>query len=114
VAVVSADWSSTVRQLVPGEFYRPENNLHEVGISPAARIYTGVDLRFDRYLFGTRSVRGIFFEAAYVVLPVTMSFFEEVRHLGRGLPLVPASDEATLVMGGFTVTLGINLQFLRR
>jgi hypothetical protein len=114
LAVVSGNWQTSVRTFAPGEFYRPTVNLSGLSVSPAVRVYTGVDLRFDRYLLGGTAVRGIFLEAAFLMLPVNRPFFEDIRHQSRGLSLIPTKDDATLSIGGFTVTLGINFQVQRR
>jgi hypothetical protein len=112
-AVSSSTWNSVVRRQTPSDFYRPERNLHGFGVVPAARLYTGVDLRFDRYLQSGSPFRGIFLEASFLVLPVAANYFKEIRHQGRDIPVLPAEDNATLNVGGFTISLGVNLQFLR-
>jgi hypothetical protein len=114
LAIVSGTWQTTVRPFAPGEFYRPIMNLSGLSIAPAVRLYTGVDLRFDRYLVRGTAVRGIYLEAAFLMLPVNRPYFKDIRHQSRGLSLIPTKDDATLSIGGFTVTLGINFQVLRR
>jgi hypothetical protein len=114
LAIVSGTWQTSVRPFAPGEFYRPLVNLSGLSVSPAIRAYTGVDLRFDRYLIEGTAVRGIFLEAAFLMLPVNRPFFEDIRQQSRGLSLIPTQDNATLSIGGFTVTLGINFQVQRR
>jgi hypothetical protein len=111
-ALTNADWTTTTRELT-GVFYRPAVNTKGVSIGPAARIYTGVDLRFDRYFQGRGSIRGIYLEGAFTVLPVTRDYFAEVRTQGKGVAGLPESDSATLYVGGISFTLGLNLQFLR-
>jgi hypothetical protein len=113
LAVVGLEWSTTTRQ-AEGGFYRPAVNTKGMSIAPSARIFTGVDFRFDRFFGSRTSFRGIFLEAGYVVLPVTRDYFAELRRQGRGVPLRPNEDRATLELGGFTFTVGLNLQVLRK
>jgi hypothetical protein len=114
VTVSSTIWTSTVRTDASVEFYRPGTNIDRMGFSPAFRAYTGVDLRFDRYYQGQTAFRGLFLEASFSVLPVAGSYFREIRRQGRDISALPDEDNATLNVGGFSVTLGINLQFLRK
>ena len=111
-AVATVDWTTTTRELT-GVFYRPAVNTKGLSVGPAARIYTGVDLRFDRYFQGRGSIRGIYLEGAFTVLPVTRDYFAEVRTQGKGVAGLPENDSATLYVGGISFTLGLNLQFLR-
>ena len=111
-SLATVDWTTTTRE-VTGTFYRPNVNVKGMSIGPAARIYTGVDLRFDRDFQSRGSIRGIYLEGAFTILPVTRDYFAEVRTQGRGVSGLPADDSATLYVGGLSLTLGINLQFLR-
>ena len=111
-SLATVDWTTTTRE-VNGLFYRPSVNSKGLSVGPAARIYTGVDLRFDRNFQARGSIRGIYLEGAFTILPVTRDYFAEVRSQGRGVAGLPADDSATLYVGGLSLTLGINLQFLR-
>jgi hypothetical protein len=110
--LTTVDWATTTRELT-GIFYRPSVNTKGVSVGPAARIYTGIDLRFDRYFHGRTSIRGIYLEGAFTVLPVTRDYFAEVRAQGKGVSGLPDNDSATLYVAGLSLTLGLNLQFLR-
>ncbi|MEO5931303.1 MAG: hypothetical protein ABIR47_15325, partial [Candidatus Kapaibacterium sp.] len=107
-------WTTNVRDQTFSLFYRPMTNVKGLGISPAFRIYAGIDLRFDGYFSERSPFRGIFLEGSYLALPVRRNYFAAVRLGGKGLPTVPSEDGATMNLGGLTLTLGLNLQFVRR
>ncbi len=112
--ISTGEWTTMIRQQSFGEFYRPQTNEMGSGFVPAIRAFTGMDLRFDRYFAGQSFFRGVYVEAAYLYMPLTRQFFEEVRKVGRGLPTVPSDDGATLNAGGFTLTVGVNMQMHRQ
>jgi hypothetical protein len=114
LAFTSAEWTTEVRAISPSEFFRPESNVDGIGFSPALRLYAGMDLRFDRFFSGRSAFRGLYIEAAYVFLPVSRDYFTEIRPQARGVPEIPADDSATVLLGGLSITLGLNLQFLRQ
>ena len=112
-ALTRTTWTSLVRTFDNVQFFRPETNLDDPGFSPAFRLFTGVDLRFDRFYESRNVFRGLFIEAAYLYLPVSQDYFKEVRTIGRKILFLPSTDDATLNLGGFTVTLGVNMQLFR-
>lgn len=113
VALTKVKWQSTV--LYANERYvRPQSNSESFGVAPVIRAYAGVDLRFDRGSIAKAAFRGIYLEAAYTFLPVSRDFFGAMRSRGDGIEEAPASDDATLYLGGLSFTFGLNLQVLRR
>ncbi len=114
IGITSVDWTTTAREQLQAGYYRPGINVREWGIAPAARVYTGVDLRFDRFNWRDNPIRGIFLEASYTWLPAHREFFSALISQTRGTSSVPTAQDATLQLGGFTFSAGINLQFLRR
>ena len=112
-AVASVEWTTSVRGSgTNGDYYRPAENVSGTSFGPAARIYAGVDLRFDRFDADAPGIfRGIYFEGSYLWLPIARAYFHAIRTGARGLPEQPQSDSATLLPGGLALTLGINLQF---
>ena len=112
-AMVSASWITNTRTFDEIQFSRPEKNIEGPGFAPAFRVFTGVDLRFDRFFVSRNVFRGVFIEAAYFYLPISRDYFKEVRTVSRKVPLLPAEDDATINLGGFTITLGVNMQLFR-
>ncbi|MCB0710879.1 MAG: hypothetical protein KDD67_00965 [Ignavibacteriae bacterium] len=112
-ALVRSKWTTLVRTFDNVQFFRPETNIDDPSFAPAIRLFTGVDLRFDRFFTSKNAFRGIFIEAAYFYLPVSRDYFREIRTIGRKVLLVPSSDDATLNLGGFTITFGVNMQLFR-
>lgn len=112
-AFVTASWQTNTRRFESSNYFRPETNVDGPAFAPALRLFTGVDLRFDGSYMNKNVFRGVYIEAAYFYLPVTLDYFREIRTIGRGIPVLPADDNATLNIGGLTVTFGINMQLLR-
>ncbi len=112
-AYVGNTWKTESHDVAPTTYHRPRTNVEGPVFVPAAQIFTGVDMRFDRFFSGRSAFRGIFLEAAYTYLPVTRPYFSEVIKGGRGIETPPPTTDATVYAGGISVTLGINLQFLR-
>ena len=113
VALVTAEWQTLTRNFDVTQYFRPETNTDGPGLVPGIRLFTGVDLRFDRFFVSRNVFRGIFIEASYFYLPLSRVFFKEVRTIGRLLPQVPSADDAILNLGGFTISLGVNMQLFR-
>lgn len=114
VAFVTTDWTSDTRPFENSAYFRPETNVDGPSIAPAFRVFTGLDLRFDRFFRSENFFRGIYIEAAYFYLPVTRNYFEEIRTISRGAPTLPTDDKGTLNLGGLTISIGANMQLLRR
>ncbi len=114
LAFNNVDWSTIVRSQSIVDFYRPGANVKSAGVGPAARVYAGTDFRFDRNYWGQGSVRGIFMEASYLLLPVNRDFFTAIRGSGKGIESPPDHDSGVLDLGGFAFTIGLNLQMVRR
>lgn len=112
-AFATTTWESDTRPFENVAYSRPETNVEESGLVPALRAFAGLDLRFDRFFRSENLFRGLYIEAAYIYLPVTRNYFKEIRTISRGLPVVPQADEATINLGGFTVSIGLNMQLLR-
>lgn len=112
-AFATVSWESDTRPFENVAYSRPGTNIEESGLVPALRAFAGLDLRFDRFFRSENLFRGIYIEAAYIYLPITRNYFEEIRTISRGLPVVPQADEATINLGGFTVSIGLNMQLLR-
>lgn len=114
LALCDVDWSTVTLESSRGEYSRPTLNTKGSSFAPVFRFYGGIEYRFDRYDFNNSLVRGIFLEAGFLTIPVQRDYFATVRQQGRGLPLLPEDNSASLDMGGFTLTLGVNLQLFRR
>ncbi len=112
-ALVHPVWRTRVRTFDNVQFFRPETNVDAPGFAPAFRLFTGVDLRFDRFFTTGNVFRGIFIEAAYFYLPISRDYFREIRTIGRKVLLIPSEDDAVLNLGGFTITFGMNMQLFR-
>lgn len=113
LAFNTVDWSTIVRSQSIVDFYRPGANVKSSGVGPAARLYVGTDFRFDRNYWSQGSVRGIFMEASYLLLPVNRDFFAAIRGSGKGIENPPDHDSGVLDLGGFAFTIGLNLQMVR-
>jgi hypothetical protein len=114
ISINTVEWLTTTRELTQGGYYRPGINVRETDVSPALKFYTGIDLRFDRYSWQDNPFRGIFLEASYVYVPVRRDYFAALIRGTEGSVMLPTTTSATLQLGGFTFTVGLNLQFLRR
>lgn len=112
-AWVTTNWSTSPRPLENVTYFRPETNVEGSTFAPVVRLYSGLDLRFDRFFMQGNLFRGIYIEAAYLYLPSTRNYFSEVRTIGRGVDPLPTSDDATINLGGFTITVGANMQLSR-
>ncbi len=113
VAYSSVEWSTLVRSVPNSGFHRPSLNQKGGRFHPAYRLYAGIDYRFDRNLWSQGAVRGIFLEGSYLGIPVHRDYFTAIRKEGRELQNLPSSDDAVIDLGGFTFTVGVNLQFVR-
>lgn len=109
--ISSVVWNTTTRQQAQAGYYRPSINADSWGIEVGGRIYAGLDLRFDRSV--QRPIRGLCIEAAFSMMPVRQDVFQPIITSSRGLPKLPERS-TTLQMGGFTITIGLNFQFLRK
>ncbi len=109
---LASSWFTTLRTFGNQTYSRPRINLDDTRVYPAVRLYSGVDLRFDRTDVNRSIVRGVFVEAAWLWLPVTADYFGPIRDLSQNLPLLPQERSATLDVGGFSVGIGINLQLI--
>ncbi len=114
IAITSIDWTTSTQLESRGELSRPDFNVSGTGFSPAGRVYAGVDYRFDAAVKERNTLRGIYLEGAYMMIPIKRDFFTAIRRNGRGLPQAPTSDSAVLEFGGVTLTLGVSLQFDRK
>ena len=108
------EWQTTSRDVTIPNFYRPSLNTRGPGFAPAAKVYCGIDYRFDRNFANDGAVRGIFLEASYLFLPLVRDYFAPIRQQGRELKRAPESNSSMLNLGGATFTVGVNLQFFRR
>jgi hypothetical protein len=113
-AFATASWTTITRPVGGSVYFRPETNVEETVLVPALRLYTGLDLRFDRFFANGKTFRGVYLEAAYLYMPLSLDYFSEIRTIGRGLPVLPPEDNASLNLGGFTVSIGVSLQLRRR
>ncbi len=114
VTVSSVTWTTGTRAYGLVDYRRPVTNVDGIGVSPAARIFAGVDLRFDYFSTVGGPFRGIYVEAAYLYLPLSRGYFEELRRTSRGVNLLPGADRATINAGGLSITFGVSVQFPRR
>lgn len=114
LSISSLSWTTEARSTGVIDYYRPVTNVDGIGISPAARLYVGLDLRFDYFSAIGGPFRGIYIEAAYLYLPLIRDYFGELRKTGQGLPVLPAHDGATVNAGGVTLSFGLSLQIPRR
>lgn len=112
-AFITSRWRTTTRRFQNSTYSRPETNVEGASFAPALRLFTGVDLRFDGTEANKNFFRGVYIEAGYFYLPVTLEYFREIRTIGRSLPVLPEENDATLNIGGITITLGVNMQLLR-
>lgn len=110
----TAEWQTTVRSNTISSYARPSLNTRGGGFGVAAKVYTGIDLRFDGKHGRESTIRGIYMEGSYLFLPLIRDYFASVRAQGRGVPNPPENDGGLLNLGGFTFTVGLNLQFVRR
>ncbi len=109
---ISTSWISTIRPFGTLVYHRPRINVDDTRVSPAVRLYSGVDLRFDYAEVNRSIVRGVFIEASWLWLPVTADYFGPIRDLSQNLPILPESESATLDIGGFALGIGVNLQLV--
>lgn len=109
---ISTSWFSTVRPFGTVVYHRPRINVEDTRVSPAVRLYSGVDLRFDYAEVNRSIVRGVFIEASWLWLPVTADYFGPIHDLSQNLPILPQSRSATLDIGGFALGIGVNLQLV--
>lgn len=112
-AFVTTKWITDTRPFDNSIYSRPETNVETPSFAPAFRFFTGLDLRFDGSMANKNLFRGVYIEAAYLYLPVTIDYFREIRTIGRSIPVLPEENDATLNIGGITITLGVNMQLLR-
>lgn len=113
-AFATASWETITRPIGGSVYFRPETNVDEAVLIPALRLYTGLDLRFDRFFANGKTFRGVYLEAAYLYMPLSLEYFREIRTIGRGLAVLPPEDDASLNLGGFTVAFGVSIQLKRR
>lgn len=109
--VSSVVWITTARDQAQAGYYRPSINANDWGVGVGGKLYAGLDLRFDRSV--QRPIRGLCIEAAFSMMPVHQDVFQPIITSSRGLPKLPERS-TTLQMGGFTITIGLNFQFLRK
>lgn len=114
IAVTSVDWTTSTQAESRGDLSRPDFNISGTGFAPAGRLYAGIDYRFDAAVKERNTLRGIFIEGAYMVIPIRRDFFTAIRRNGRGLSSPPTTDSAVLEFGGVSVTIGVSLQFDRK
>ena len=109
---IGTSWFSTVRTFGSLVYHRPRINVDDTRVSPAVRLYSGVDLRFDYAEMNRSVVRGVFIEASWLWLPVTAEYFGPIRDVSENLPVLPQQRSATLDIGGFALGIGVNLQLI--
>jgi len=109
--ISSVVWTTTSQQQAQAGYSRPNINTDDWVVGFGGRLYAGLDLRFDRSV--QRPIRGLCIEAAFSMMPIRQDFFQAIITSSRGLPKLPERS-ATLQMGGFTITVGLNFQFLRK
>ena len=110
--VSSVMWNTTARQQTQAaEYYRPSINADSWGVAVGGKLYAGLDLRFDRSV--QRPIRGVCIEAAFSMMPVRHDVFQAILTSSRGVATLPERS-TTLQMGGFSITIGLNFQFLRK
>ncbi len=109
--VSSVVWNTTTREQAQAGYYRPAINSDGWEVGVGGKVYAGLDLRFDRSV--QRPIRGMCIEAGFSIVPVRQDVFQPIITRSRGLPKLPERS-TTLQMGGFTITIGLNFQLLRK
>ena len=98
---VSTTWSDDTRS---GGLHLDENY-----VAPAARIYAGTQLGFDEHAQGS-SLHSMFVEARYSFVGASFPFFAAISDQFDP-PIQALDDDYRLNAGGFSLVVGITIEF---
>lgn len=101
---VSTSWSDDTRA---GGLHLDENY-----IAPAARIYAGTQLGFDEHAKGS-SLHSMFVEARYSFIGASFPFFSAISDQFDP-PIQALDDDYRLNAGGFSLVVGITIEFRQK
>jgi len=113
LSIANVDWTTTSQGNSGFDFFRPIINTSGISIAPAFRLVAGVTYDFDKARAAQTVIRGLYLEASYLTIPVSRDFFATLRRQGRGFT-PPDEDDATLDLGGPSLTFGLVINLAGR
>jgi hypothetical protein len=102
-------WSETVASTISNDPRRGGEYVNESNISPAARIYAGVELDFDKRRRAASILGSLLLEVRYTYIPVSAPLLKQFS----SFPGAPArwSEDFQVGGSGLGLSLGISVEF---
>lgn len=113
VAYTQVYWYEALSSSLSGDKRTGGLHMDKQVITPAARLYTGIELGFDpNYTKQKVVLHSLFFEARYSYIPISVPLLQAVA---KQIPNAPAHWQNPIAIhaGGFGLVVGITVEFAR-
>lgn len=109
-AYVAMYWNESVRYSNPSDKRKGGLYVDEVRVVPAARLYAGIELGFDRIGEKPSLLNSLFVETRYSFIPASLPLLQRIA---PQMDSPPAGWDAPVGVqtGGFSLAMGITLHF---